>query len=110
MIESTVEKSTCDPHAERMKRVLDCVLFGPGTLDASIRKAAAAGKGVPEILASYVQKVQKNSYKVVDRDIEALRQAGYSEDQIFELTVSAALGAGWSRVEAGLKAVCEGGS
>jgi len=93
MIESTVEKSARDPHAGRMKLVLDSVFSGPGTLDASIRKAAAAGKGVPETLVSYVQKVQKESYKIMDLDIEALRQNGYSEDQIFELTVSAALGA-----------------
>ena len=38
----------------------------------------------------------------MDEDVEALRQAGYSEDQIFELTVSAALGAGFRRLKSAL--------
>jgi hypothetical protein len=34
-----------------------------------------------------------------------LRRAGYSEDAIFEITVSAALGAGMIRLERGLAAM-----
>ena len=37
--------------------------------------------------------------------IDRLREAGYSEDAIFELTLAAALGAAQSRLEAGLKAM-----
>ncbi|HEY6286494.1 MAG TPA: hypothetical protein VIX20_12580 [Ktedonobacteraceae bacterium] len=37
-----------------------------------------------------------------EEDFEALRKTGYSEDAIFELTVSAALGTGISRLEHGL--------
>ena len=40
----------------------------------------------------YVKKVAKHAYEVTDKDMTALRQAGYSDDQIFEATVSAALG------------------
>jgi hypothetical protein len=40
--------------------------------------------------------------------VEGLRAAGYSEDQIFEATVSCALGAGLRRLDAGLSAIERG--
>jgi hypothetical protein len=43
------------------------------------------------------------AYKVTDKDIEALKQAGYSEDAIFEITISAAVGAAYARLERGLE-------
>jgi len=94
-----------DPHQAVVERLLETVLKGPGKLDPRIRQAAAAGTGLPTELAAYVQKVQKSSYKVIDRDIEALKAAGYSEDQILELTLSAALGEGIGLLRAGLKAI-----
>jgi alkylhydroperoxidase family enzyme len=60
---------------------------------------------VPEELIRYVDKVTKHAYKVTDADVEALRHAGYSEDAIFEITLSAALGAGLARLERGLEAL-----
>ena len=41
-------------------------------------------------------------FGVTDEDIQALRDAGYSEDVIFEQTVSVAVAAGLIRIEAGL--------
>ncbi|HVR14488.1 MAG TPA: hypothetical protein VMS41_11935 [Gaiellaceae bacterium] len=46
--------------------------------------------------------MRSNAYKVTDEDIQALRDAGYSEDVIFEQTVSVAVAAGLIRLEAGL--------
>jgi alkylhydroperoxidase family enzyme len=94
-----------DPHAEHMREVLDAVLEGPGTLDPGIRQAAASGGDVPEVLRAYVDKVKRHAYQVTDEDVAALLAAGYSEDQIFELTVSCAVGAGRRRREAGLRAI-----
>jgi len=37
--------------------------------------------------------------------VAALQAAGYTEDQLFELTVSAAVGAARVRLEAGLRAL-----
>jgi alkylhydroperoxidase family enzyme len=42
---------------------------------------------------------------VTDEDIGALREAGYTEDQIFEATVSVALGTALMRLEAGMTAL-----
>jgi hypothetical protein len=94
-----------DSHAEHIHRVADAVLDGPGTLDPGVRRAAASGEDVPEVLRTYVDKVARHAYKVTDEDVAALRAAGYSEDQIFELTVSCAVGAGLRRREAGLRAI-----
>jgi alkylhydroperoxidase family enzyme len=49
--------------------------------------------------------VRRNAYKVTDEDIRALRDAGYSEDVIFEQTVSVAVATGLERLEVGLEAL-----
>jgi hypothetical protein len=94
-----------DPYAEMMERLRQSVLDGPGTLDPVIRKAAAANRDVPAPLAAYVDKVARHAYKVTDADVDALRRAGYTDDQLFELTASAALGAALLRLDRGLSAL-----
>ncbi len=60
---------------------------------------------IPPALRPYLDKVGRHAYKVTDRDIEALKAQGYSEEAIFELTVSAAVGAGLGRLKRGLNAL-----
>jgi alkylhydroperoxidase family enzyme len=105
---STIASPPADPHAANMRRLVDAVLAGPGTLDPTIRRAVAEGADVPEALRGYLDKVAQHAYKVTDEDVEALREAGYSEDQIFEATLSCALGACQRRLEAGLNALPKG--
>lgn len=57
---------------------------------------------LPAAIQPYVDKVTKHAYKVTDHDIEQLKAAGYSEDAIFEITISATLGASSARLERGL--------
>jgi alkylhydroperoxidase family enzyme len=83
------------------------VLEQPGALDPAIRRAAARGEGIPTDAAGYVEKVRRHAFKVTDGDVDALRSAGYSEDQIFEMTAAAAYGAAASRLAAGLRAMAE---
>ena len=112
-----------DNFAEDKQRLIQAVLTTPGATDPDLRRAvearAAALGGrpapapatdsqageVPAELTSYVDKVALHAYKVTDADIEGLLQAGYSEDAIFEITLSAALGAGLARLERGLEAL-----
>lgn len=94
-----------DRHGKRMEELTRRVLASPGALDAEMRAAIAAGKDVPPALAPYITKVVQHAYKVTDEDILALREAGYSEDEIFEATVAAALGAGLKRLRTGLVAL-----
>jgi hypothetical protein len=95
-----------DPHAGLRDRVLDGVLEGPGKCDPEIRQAAAAGVGAPANLQPLVDKIHRHAYKVTDDDI-AVAQVRYDDDQMFEIVVSAALGASHQRLLAGLKALNE---
>ncbi len=106
-----------DSHAAYAQRLTEAVLTSPGDTEPSIRQAVEAlsaqpgGRSstqtdtIPPELISYVKKVALSAYKTTDEDIEALREAGYSEDAIFEITLSAALGAGMARLERGLGAL-----
>jgi alkylhydroperoxidase family enzyme len=73
---------------------------GPDT-----RSAAASGGSLPEPWESYAASVRDHSYRVTGTDIERLTAAGHSEDEIFEITVSAAVGAALLSLDAGLRAV-----
>lgn len=94
-----------DPYAELIRRLRQAVLHGKGALDPGVRGALVAGGEPPANLAAYVAKVAQHAYQVTDDDISALRESGYSEDQIFEATISVALHAALERLDAGLGAV-----
>jgi len=64
--------------------------------------AAEPEREAPPEFASYLEKVRLHAYKVTDADVERLKDAGFSEDEIFEQTVSAAVAAGLERLNAGL--------
>jgi hypothetical protein len=81
------------------------VLDAPARADAALRRAAYRGDGLAEPLSTYVAKLRRHAYRVQDHDIERVLGAGYSEDQIFEVTIAAALGAGDARLRAGLAAL-----
>jgi alkylhydroperoxidase family enzyme len=51
-------------------------------------------------MSAYLTKVRDRAYTVVDADIEALKAAGISEDEIFEQTVAVAIGQGLRRLDA----------
>jgi hypothetical protein len=95
-----------DPHASLRDRALESVLQGAGESDPAIRSAAAEGSGVPADLQPLIEKIHRHAYKVTDEDI-ARAQAKYGDDQMFEIVVSAALGASRQRLLAGLKALDE---
>jgi alkylhydroperoxidase family enzyme len=98
--------------AELARRLRDTVLHRSGVTETSQRQAIEARASsldsspddhIPTALYSYVDKVARHAHKVTDKDIEALKQAGYTEDAIFEITISAAVGAAYARLERGLE-------
>ena len=95
-----------DPHAALRDRVLQQVLNGAGETDPELRTAAANGIGLPDELQPLIAKVHAHAYKVTDDDISRLK-AKYDDDRLFELIVSASLGASRKRLLAGLKALDE---
>ena len=64
-----------------------------------LRAVVAGAPPAPEAMAGYLRKVHERAYTVVDRDVQALKDAGCSEDTIFEQTVAAAIGEGLRRLD-----------
>jgi AhpD family alkylhydroperoxidase len=85
------------------------VLEAPATTDAALRTAAATGGALPEPWQSYATTVRDASYKITDADITRLAAAGHTEDEIFEVTVAAAVGAAMHAFDAGRRAFAHGG-
>ena len=54
---------------------------------------------LPPEMDTYLEKVRDRAYAVVDRDTEALKEAGFSEDAIFEQTVAVAIAEGLRRLD-----------
>ena len=89
-------------------------LKSKGVTDPALRQSVASysnslGKAelpkdgrIPTNLLPYLSNVAKHAYKITDADVERLKGLNYSEDEIFELTLSAAIGAGLARYESGL--------
>ena len=93
-----------DPHASLRDEVLARVLDGPGMTEPSVRHAAADNSGVPAELRPLIEKIHTRAYTVTDADIERLRGTN-DDDKLFEIIVSAALGASRKRLLAGLRAL-----
>ena len=100
----TLARMPTDPHAASRDRVFRTVIEGPGESEIAVRRAAAEDVGVPAELATLVDKIHRHAYKVTDEDLSRLRLT-YSDDQLFEIVVSAALGASRIRLAAGLAAL-----
>jgi alkylhydroperoxidase family enzyme len=64
-----------------------------------LRRLAAAAPSAPRSMDAYLAKVHECAYTVTDRDVEELKGAGISEDEIFEQTVAAALAEGLRRLD-----------
>ena len=95
---------TADPHASLRRAVYERVLLGEGEADRDWRQAAAAGTGLPPDLQPLIDKIHRHAYKVTDEDIARV-QAKYGDDKMFEIVVSAALGAARKRLALGLDAL-----
>jgi alkylhydroperoxidase family enzyme len=74
-------------------------------LIAELRAAARPDRSAPPAFAPYLEKVRLHAYQVTDTDVQRLKDEGFSEDEIFEHTVSAAVAAGLKRLEAGLQSL-----
>jgi alkylhydroperoxidase family enzyme len=98
-------RPTFDPYDRKLRRLQNAVLSGPGSLLPAIRQTISEGRELSGALGAYVKKVAEHAYLVTDDDIAELHRAHYTDDQIFEATVSAALGAGLLRLECVLRAL-----
>jgi alkylhydroperoxidase family enzyme len=66
---------------------------------AELREVVAQLVPAPAEMDAYLAKVRDRAYAVVDRDIQELKEAGFSEDEIFEQTVAVAIVEGLRRLD-----------
>lgn len=78
---------------------------GAASLSADIRRTLFAKLEGPSALAAFARKISDNAPSVRQSDIDALRAAGHSEDEIFEAGVIASMHAAQKRLDAGLAAL-----
>ncbi|MEM9461197.1 MAG: hypothetical protein AAGF11_43945 [Myxococcota bacterium] len=94
----------------------EAVMSGPAITDTVRRRsvarragapadAAPSVHGLPDALRAYLDKVAHVPYRITDEQFEALRGSDVSDDELFELTVAAALSAGLARYERGMAAL-----
>ena len=96
-----------DRHRPKLDALEAAILHGPGALPPDARQGAASSDGIPEPFADYVDTIHRHAYRVSDRMVTGLEEAGASEDEVFEISVAAAYGAARRRLDAGLRAVRE---
>lgn len=95
--------STSDRLAQLLAATRDAVIDGAGSTHATVRRQVASGEP-PSDLAVLVQKIRSRAYTVTNDDVDRLR-GRYTEDQLFELIVAAAVGAAEERLNAAMDAV-----
>lgn len=94
-----------DRYAAQMRALSETILHGTGALTSATREALATGGEPPEGLAAYAAKVTRHAYRITDVEVEALKTRGFTDDQLFEATISLALGAALTRLDVGLSAL-----
>jgi len=70
-----------------------------------LREASRPDREPPAAARAYAETVRRHAYRVSDADVERLLEAGMTEDDVFETTVAAAVGAGLARFDAALRAL-----
>jgi alkylhydroperoxidase family enzyme len=83
-----------------LQNLWQAVTGGVGVLPASDRLAIAEGREAPAGMAVYLRLVRHAAHAITDKDVAALKTAGHDDEQIFEATVAAAVGAGFDRLHA----------
>ena len=70
-----------------------------------LRALASDAQAPDDQLAPYLAKVRARAYTVTDDDVERLKRAGFTEDEIFEATVAIAAAEGLRRLDAAAQVI-----
>jgi len=90
-----------------VKTIEHRILSGPGMASPELRAKAFANIDLPEPVATLVDKVARRSFQVTDADFAGAVAAGFTEDQLFELVICAAVGESTRLYQAGLVALAK---
>lgn len=83
------------------------ILTEPARTPPDLRARAFENRDLPEPLRTLVDKVARRSFAVTDGDVASALAAGYTEDQLFELVICAAVGESSRLYQAGLGALSQ---
>jgi hypothetical protein len=89
------------------RALVDRILNGEGQAAAEQRAQAFANDGLSPPLDALIGKVVTRPAEVSGADFAAAKASGYSEDQLFELVICAAVGQSARLYEAGVAALAE---
>ncbi|MGW5382337.1 hypothetical protein [Nocardia sp. NPDC003963] len=89
------------------RALVDSVLTGEGRASPEQRVRAFDGTELPAEPAELTGKVRSAPAQLTDADFAAATAAGFSDDQVFELVICAAVGRSARLYEAGLAALAE---
>ncbi len=81
------------------------ILRGPGRAPADQRVSAFDNAELPESVRPLLNKVATKPAQVTDADFATASEAGFTDDQLFELVICAAVGQSTRQYEAGLAAL-----
>lgn len=87
--------------------LVDHVQHGAGKAAAEQRAHAFRNADLPPALDTLIGKVATSPTQVTDADFAAVKAAGFSEDEVFELVICAAVGQSARLYDAGLAALAE---
>lgn len=93
--------------ARLRRELVGRILESSASAPPGLRRSAFDNDGLDDPVAALVAGVAARSYAVTDEDVAAVRAAGLSEDQIFEVVVCAAVGAADRQYAGALAALAE---
>jgi len=105
--------NTMSDITQARKALVARILDGDGRASSGQRRAAFDNAGLGEPPRTLIDKVAREAHAITDQDIASAKEAGLSEDQIFELAVCAAIGQATRQYDtavAALEAAMEEGS
>ena len=90
---------------EARKALVKRILVGAGKASSSDRRAAFDLNSLIGPVGTLVDKVAKHASRIADEDIAAMKTSGFTEDQIFEIVVCAAIGQASRQYDSALAAL-----
>ena len=94
-----------DKKRAAFRALAERVLNGEGTASAEQRARAFNNDGLSAPLDTLIGKVVTRPVRVTEADFAAAKASGFSEDQLFELVICAAVGQSDRLYQAGLAAL-----
>jgi hypothetical protein len=96
---------TEDKKRAAYRALQDRIVNGAGRASPDQRACAFSNSGLSEPLRGLLGKVATKPTQVTDADFAAALAAGFSEDEVFELVICAAVGQSARQYDAGLAAL-----